>query len=191
MSKTVKNQAHFSCRCEHCQGACQNKPGWFKPGEAEKAAKSLGLSIKAFFDQYLNVDWANTDDGHQFVLSPSVVGETPGVEFSKWGMGTCVFFAEGKCRIYGAHPYACRMHHHDHTTEQSEAIQREVATAWDTPEGWKKITALLGHEPLANFYDPFAFRYRIEKRIIEGQEVGVPVLDVLPQVGWFGDDEKE
>lgn len=46
-----------SCKCESCQAACRQKPGWFLPGEAERVAEYLGISLEDLFRTKLAVDW--------------------------------------------------------------------------------------------------------------------------------------
>lgn len=48
------------CRCNVCKQACEFKPGWFLPGEAEKAADYFDLDFWEFFNAFLGVDfqWA-------------------------------------------------------------------------------------------------------------------------------------
>lgn len=98
--------------CTKCQGACQQKPGWFRPGEAEKVAEYLGLTLQECFDQYLSVDyWVMLSDDDIYVLSPAIVtddGTTAGLKFPSWPQGTCVFFKDGRCGIHEVKPYECR-----------------------------------------------------------------------------------
>ena len=51
-----------------------NKPGWFAPGEAERAAKLFGLTFKQFFNKYLTVDYYEgyNNNNDIFVLSPAI-----------------------------------------------------------------------------------------------------------------------
>ena len=60
-----------SCTCGYCRDGCTRKPGWFLPGEAEKAAGFMGMTLPDFFRAYLAVDWW-VDDPDIFVLSPSI-----------------------------------------------------------------------------------------------------------------------
>lgn len=140
-----------SCTCEDCQGACQRKPGWFLPGEAEKAAKLKGLSLKTFFKRYLAVDfWAAPDrktpkiDHTVFVLSPAVVGNKIGREFPANPMGTCVFFKDGRCDIHEAKPYECARALHGTDTSGDRP---KVVRAWNKDEHQDQIVSLLGRMP--------------------------------------------
>lgn len=60
------------CDCEQCRALCLRRPGWFAPGQATRAAAELGLSLKAFFEQYLCVDfWCDSEHGDVELLSPA------------------------------------------------------------------------------------------------------------------------
>ena len=37
-----------NCECETCRNACSFKPGWFKPGQAEKVAEHLEYRSKNY-----------------------------------------------------------------------------------------------------------------------------------------------
>lgn len=138
-----------NCQCDECKEACSRKPGWFLPGEAEKAAELLNLSLPEFFRIKLMVDWYENprDDGNIFVLAPALVGETPGEEYPGDPCGTCVFFHEGLCSIQEAKPFECRAYLHSDTDAQSKERHSEVARQWNTLEHQQQIRDLLGREP--------------------------------------------
>jgi Fe-S-cluster containining protein len=137
-----------SCTCDGCQRACKAKPGWFLPGEAEKAAALTGMSLQEFFDAHLAVDWWEVDGGGDaFVLSPAVVGAKPGSEFPGNPNGTCVFFQGGRCRIHAAKPAECRALWHDGLPG---GLHEEVAMAWKDRQG--QLSELLGREPESESY---------------------------------------
>ena len=138
----------FECTCEDCKGACRYVPGWFLPGEAECAAKLMGLTLKEFFDQYLGVDWWEGDEPI-FILAPAIVGEAPGSEYPGDPRGTCVFFnSDGLCDIHQAKPYECAMYicNDDNASERHE----KVAMAWKDYQ--TQIITLLGREPETEEY---------------------------------------
>lgn len=137
------------CACDRCQRACENTPGWFRPGEAEKAAKMLRLSMKTFFKRYLGVNWYSTPDGPVFVLAPALVGEKTGHEYPGDPRGQCVFFTKDRrCRIHAAKPFGCS-HGSLCETGHSELWRDEHVN--QTVPLWSKhqdqIVALLGRKP--------------------------------------------
>lgn len=138
-------EKRISCDCDKCQSACTNKPGWFKPGEAEEVAEYLGLTIKELFDQYLAVDWfAKNKDLRIFILSPSVKEGEPGGVFPFDPDGECVFFESGKCKIHPVAPFECKEYCHD-SSEKYSGRHELVAKSWIGQE--KYIESLLGYKP--------------------------------------------
>lgn len=145
----MENQTNIgtkeSCTCLDCQTACQRKPGWFLPGEAEKAAQLAGVSLKEFFDDHLSVDYWEADE-NIFALSPAVVDGNPGDMFASDPRGQCVFYKDGLCSIHVAKPHECKISLHGEQVNQ----HFEVAQAWDTEESRKQIEELLGCKPVAS-----------------------------------------
>lgn len=134
-----------SCTCHECQAACQRKPGWFLPGEAERAAQLMDMTMEDFFSRYLAVDWLEDYPDDIFVLSPVVVGEDPGEEFPGDPRGTCVFYVEGRCQIHEAKPYECRAYWCG--MKRGDALSHEeVGRRW-AGEPQEQIRTLLGREP--------------------------------------------
>lgn len=139
--------------CHKCQGACQVKPGWFMPGEAEKVAEYLGLSLQELFDTRLTADWWEAGDGldeDTFLLSPGVVGADTGTEFPANPEGKCVFFTVGRCDIHAVKPFECREHWCGEANSKVASRHLSVATAWTEHQG--QIEQLLGREPEAETY---------------------------------------
>jgi Fe-S-cluster containining protein len=137
--------------CAACSDACSHKPGWFLPGEAERAAAHLGLTLQELFDRHLLVDyWSGTkatDYEDVFVLSPAIVGATPGREFPRDPLGTCVFFQAGRCAIHEVKPFECRDYWCGDgvTAEENKTRREQVALAWRDHQG--QLDELLGREP--------------------------------------------
>lgn len=149
-----------SCTCQKCIDSCCYKPGWFLPGEAEKVAEGLGVTLQQLFRTHLAVDhWtsaAGTPD--ILALSPAVMpesrrytpfpgerairipGGSPGTRFAWDPTGRCVFLKDGRCTIYAVRPFECRDVMHDETRTMSS---EEVALAWNTPEHQGMLRALL------------------------------------------------
>lgn len=116
------------CDCEKCRACCQRRPGWFAPGQATKAAAELGLTLEAFFKQYLCVDfWCDSENGDVELLSPA--WDTSKDRFSSRFMrepggpmngrraswaegfmsGPCLLLGPNGCRLsFEARPEECR-----------------------------------------------------------------------------------
>lgn len=105
-----------SCTCAECVACCTRTPGWFAPGEAEKAAELIGMPFDEFREKYLVQDyWVGDPDIP--VLAPGKVGveeQALGAQRPvSWGYafarGRCVFLNEDdRCRIHEAKPMECR-----------------------------------------------------------------------------------
>lgn len=144
--------AASSCTCDYCRSCCAHKPGWFRPGEAERAAELLAMPFREFFKHCLTVDWWEAGDGidHDvFVLSPVFVGAKAGGMASSPPLGRCVFFGpDERCRIYAARPYECAESLCTRIDgDEIRAEHIESAKAWDTKDAQKSIRKLLGHKP--------------------------------------------
>ena len=142
--------------CDYCRHGCTNKPGWFMPGEAERAAGFLGLPLEDFFRQYLAVDWWEADhriDDTTFVLSPAIKGEDAGTEFPGEPRGTCVFYKDERCQIHPVKPAECGALWCGDRSRST--VHLDTALAWVAHQD--QITALLGREPEAEEFDsPFS-----------------------------------
>ena len=119
------------------------------PGEAEKAAKYLNMSLQDFFNQYLGVNWWEADaktDNDIFVLAPAIAGMQTGSEYPADPRGECVFFENGLCKIHPVKPFECAQFiHGDQTVSERHW---KVAKAWQ--EHQSQINSLLGHRPEAS-----------------------------------------
>lgn len=130
-----------ACTCKECRAACEHAPGWFKPGEAEKAASLKGLTLKEFFDRYLVIDyWAGEE---LYVLKPATIDDHPGGMSKSDPRGRCIFYnAEGLCDVHETKPHECRAMHH--STKATIEGHHEVAKTWaDNPQA----AELLGRKP--------------------------------------------
>jgi Fe-S-cluster containining protein len=136
--------------CAYCRDGCGIKPGWFLPGEAEKAAELMGMSLEDFFRDYLAVDWRE-DSPNIFLLSPALAGEATGTEFPGNPRGTCVFYKDERCQIHAAKPVECRERWCGDRSHATGMTHEDVAMAWKDHQG--QITELLGNEPMAEPYD--------------------------------------
>ncbi|MBM3320857.1 MAG: YkgJ family cysteine cluster protein [Candidatus Eisenbacteria bacterium] len=82
-----KRTVHFSCtRC----GRCCREPGYvfFSPSDRRRGARHLGISVRAFKQQY--------------------GGDEAGTEIRVTRRRQCPFFSEEGCAIHPAHPEQCR-----------------------------------------------------------------------------------
>jgi Fe-S-cluster containining protein len=149
-----------ACSCQGCQGACEHKPGWFKPDEIAPLAAALGISEQELFDKHLMVDWwgadSDTDYNDVFVLSPAIVNGIPGEEFASDPRGTCRWFVDGKCAIHDqGKPFECAAYHHSDEPKAGSPHHKEAAMAWNNPEAQARIRELLGRDPVAEPLVPF------------------------------------
>lgn len=139
------------CSCNDCKAACEFKPGWFKPGEAEKVAEYLGLTMEELFKTKLGVDWyENLGDGDVFVLAPAITTMTPGSEYPSNPRGRCIFFKDGLCSIHSVKPFECRESHHSDSAENIRVRHREAAESWIDEQG--QIKDILGRTPKSSYY---------------------------------------
>jgi Fe-S-cluster containining protein len=133
------------CSCNVCLQGCKRRPGWFRPGEAEKAASLLGLSLQEFFNTKLGVDaWMGDPD--IYLLAPALVGEDPGTEYPFSPRGRCIFLTkDNKCEIHAAKPDECAFAHHDTPIEDCTSNRQDIVKSWE--EHQDQIIQLLGREP--------------------------------------------
>lgn len=132
------------CNCKTCKVACLRKPGWFMPGEAEKVAEYLGVSLQELFETRLGVDWYE-GSGDIFLLAPAIHSMSAGEEYPRDPRGRCVFFDKKLCSIHPVKPFECREYHHSEKEETCQGRHRSVADAWR--EKQSQIETLLGYEP--------------------------------------------
>jgi Fe-S-cluster containining protein len=101
---------------------CRQNPGWFGPGEMERAAELKGMDPDTFVRTYCIIDSTQVDGQTVHVFAPIKLGRdgeplrTPGTLADRvYTMfpSPCVFFqigddGVGGCGIYGARPVECR-----------------------------------------------------------------------------------
>ncbi len=117
---------------------CQSSPGWFAPGEAERAAALLGREMGDFVNEFLVLDFHETTVGRIEGFVPVKLGrdgepmEPTGARVSgvyrMWD-GPCVFFDGEGCGIYGARPLECRLYDCTHLPEDNPS-KLDVALLW-------------------------------------------------------------
>jgi Fe-S-cluster containining protein len=140
----------IQCGCDKCQGCCENIPGWFKPGEVDKAAALIGMPVREFFERFLTVDYWERDGRHDhevFVLRPSTRDERPGTLASRhFWRGRCVFLTpERRCGIHAAKPHECAVVTGcDRAGEQNINHRPFISDMWDTDEARAEIARVTG-----------------------------------------------
>jgi len=110
----------------------------------------MGLPMQEFFDRYLAVDWYEGYPEDTFLLSPAIVGATPGDMFPASPRGVCVFYQEGRCQIHEAKPHECREYWCGAPASDEAPRHRGVAKAWEANQ--EQLTDLLGREPESEEY---------------------------------------
>jgi Fe-S-cluster containining protein len=158
MAKKKPAIPRSECDSEKCQRACRNYPGEFRPGEAERVAEFLGMSLQDLFNQYLGVNWWEGYGGENvFMLAPVSHAMTAGQEWpSTPRRGACVFLKSGRCSIHPVKPYACA---HGNPCQNKSITKWEHDREFNTVPLWAKkdnqlqIVKLLGRVPHAEPYD--------------------------------------
>ena len=115
------------------------------PGEAEKVAAFLKISMQELFEKYLAIDWYSEDGVDYYPLSPAVVGNMTGEMFPFKPSGTCVFLENGNCKIHSVAPFECQKYIHTQTQTETRERHGYVAKQWVSKEQYLKN--LLGTEP--------------------------------------------
>ena len=122
-----------SCCCEKCVAACKGNPGWFLPGEAEKAAEFLGIPFDEFRSKYLIRDyWVGTDDGDVYVWAPRKKGIEEDRETASFSypfcLGDCIFLdSQNRCGIHEVKPHECR---EVMPCDLGKAIREKIQLEW-------------------------------------------------------------
>ena|SRR3990167_5770206 len=128
----------LECTCQECVDCCKTQPGWFAPGEAEKAAEFLSMSFEEFKEKYLVIDyWI----GGACVYQPRKTNaEESGFHRVSYGSGfkkgECIFLKNDRCSIHEAKPIECRL-----TSCEDDKISRGKIN-----KIWIKSGASLGME---------------------------------------------
>lgn len=136
-----------SCICDQCVAACRNKPGWFKPGEVEKVAEFLGMSLQQLFNEKLQVDyWVGKGKGDIYNLTPGIIEEMERKVVPWFPHGTCVFLKDDRCEIHSVKPFECRetlCSCCDTKTEIKVSPHQEAGLAWNNEEDQEQVNTLL------------------------------------------------
>jgi Fe-S-cluster containining protein len=158
--KSIAGLPKTECDCERCKGACSNYPGEFRPGEAEKVAAFLNMSLEDLFAQYLGVNWWERDSGDIFMLAPANDSMDAGREWpGNPRRGNCLFLKDGKCSIHPVKPYSCAHGNpcdNKQIEEWSKDREHNTVRLWAKPQHQKQIEKLLGRKPESEeFYPSF------------------------------------
>jgi hypothetical protein len=112
MKKKKKKREKKSCKCPECVSACNQTPGWFLPGEAEKVAKYLKMKFEKFRKKYLVIDCWYTGDCDIWAYSPRKGNDDSSYlrnTGAKWEDSSCIFLKDGLCEIHNVKPKECKI----------------------------------------------------------------------------------
>lgn len=117
---------------------CKTSPGWFGPGEVEKAAEWKGMTADEFVRTYLVIDDLEVDGDRVFVFAPAKLGRDgkPSIPpasrvdgLYRALRGTCIFFKKDGCSIYPVRPMECAAY--VCTNEPEDNLNHEtIARLW-------------------------------------------------------------
>lgn len=116
------------------------------PGEAEKAAAFMGMTLRKFFKRFLGVNYGKEQHETEstFILAPAITTMKAGQEWPHYPLGQCVFFKNGRCSIHAVKPFECREYSHTDTKDEVQARHVLVKDAWKDHQG--QIKELLGRQ---------------------------------------------
>jgi Fe-S-cluster containining protein len=121
------------CKCDKCIAGCKRNPGWFAPGEAEKAAAHCNMTLDEFKNEYLVKEWWA---GGPSVYAPRRTTQPKGFPTASFRDGfdhsTCIFLdEEDLCAIHDVKPMECGISYgckqYDSPTN---AIREQVVKLW-------------------------------------------------------------
>jgi len=116
------------------------------PGEAENAAKLLGMTLQDFFDKHLGVDFYIDDGDAIFVLAPALTNMDGGEMYPFNPLGTCTFLSKSeRCGIHTESPHECQMYYHTDNKAKTDKRHKSIAMAWKDHQN--QIEELLGYKP--------------------------------------------
>jgi Fe-S-cluster containining protein len=125
--------------CQRKGDCCRSFPGWFAPGEVEKAAEFLGMTVDAFVRQYIIIDGITVEGyGWVDVFAPVRLNKhgEPALPplsradfFYRYFKGPCIFFKDNRCRIYPYRPVECRHYFCGQSPEQNLS-HLKIAWMW-------------------------------------------------------------
>lgn len=117
---------------------CRSNPGWFAPGEVERAAELKKMSPDDFVRTYLVIDFVELEGRRVEVFAPVKLGRD-GKPLIPTGTRTdklyqmlrspCVFFDGQGCEIYDARPIECRAYVCTNPPEENLS-HSQIARMW-------------------------------------------------------------
>jgi Fe-S-cluster containining protein len=128
--------------CVRSGRCCRSSPGWFGPGQIEKAAEFLEMEADIFARTYLVIDHTEVDGVRVEVFAPLKLGRdgAPLVRplsradrLYQLARAPCIFFDGAGCRIHGAHPVECAAYVCTNAPEDNLSHER-IARAWQRGE---------------------------------------------------------
>ena len=136
-----------TCACEKCVACCKQQPGPLIPGDADRIAEHLGITL----GEVKNLLWASPGAlarrGNQTVSIKTI---TP-----RMVKGRCVFLdAKDRCTIHPVAPFGCA--YSDVHQSRPEAMSRSMWGHWmiENSDEYKRLRASL---MLATNYKPRAY----------------------------------
>jgi Fe-S-cluster containining protein len=121
---------------------CENAPGWFAPGEMEKAAEWMGVPPEQFFAKYIVLQAVRlpNEPGNPMVEAfvPTKVDakgeplEGAGRRSSRvyqYMNGPCVFYKDRLCAIHPVRPLECRRYFCEQPESQN-ITHEEIGKLW-------------------------------------------------------------
>lgn len=125
-----------SCTCNLCVSCCHRTPGWFKPGEAEKAAALLGMPFEEFKKEYLIQEYwvGDAEHGNIYILSPRKTWQPKGFERAAYSdaftVGTCIFLENDLCKIHAEKPFECKQALGCDTKPYKNTCREKISNIW-------------------------------------------------------------
>ena len=117
---------------------CLSSPGWFGPGEVEKAAEAKGMATDDFVRKFLIIDAMEIEGERVEVFAPVKLDRFGAPAFSpatrvdelyRILRGRCVFYSQNGCEIYTARPIECRQYVCTNAPEDNPS-HKEIAKLW-------------------------------------------------------------
>ena len=129
--------------CLQCGECCKSNPGWFAPGEIEKAAKYLSMITEEFVGKYLVIDCIELPGyGKVEAFVPLRMNKfneparkplTRVDYFYRYFNGRCIFYNNESCDIYPCRPMECRGYYCEkinHDAQDKSISREEIGLLW-------------------------------------------------------------
>lgn len=121
------------CRCQECVSACEYKPGWFLPDQAESAIKFIKEKYWGYGKgiHLLAIDHWCDEEATIDVLSPNVKVNIKKPRYPFNPKGKCVFLdSDRHCQIHDIKPWECSDYIHTDTNKEIDARKQKIVDAW-------------------------------------------------------------